>query len=186
MSMRDDEWLVVIDRQNVFAQDWSDWACANGSFHDADSAFERLARAYGDRVAYTRYVAASPVKDAWSDYFKEWPQFLVPPEDPMYRLTEETERFARWHPVVSCSTFGKWGDELAKAIQGSKRIVLCGVSTDCCVLATALAAADAGVSVRVATDACMGSTPENHQLALDTMALFSPLIELTDSGAILS
>ena len=104
----------------------------------------------------------------------------------MYRLTEETERLARGHPVVSCSTFGKWGDELAKAIQGSKRIVLCGVSTDCCVLATALAAADAGVSVRVATDACMGSTPENHQLALDTMALFSPLIELTDSGAILS
>ena len=186
MSIRDDEWLVVIDRQNVFAQGWSDWACADGSFHNADPAFERLARAYGDRVAYTRYVAASPVKDAWVDYFEQWPQFLVPPDDPMYRLTEETERLAQGHPVVTCSTFGKWGDELAKTIQGSKRIVLCGVSTDCCVLATALAAADAGVSVRVATDACVGSTPENHRLALNTMALFAPLIELADSKTILA
>lgn len=47
-------------------------------------------------------------------------------------------------------------------------------------------AADAGVSVRVATDACVGSTPENHRLALNTMALFAPLVELTDSATILA
>lgn len=47
-------------------------------------------------------------------------------------------------------------------------------------------AADAGVSVRVATDACVGSAPENHRLALNTMALFAPLLELTDSATMLA
>ena len=39
---------------------------------------------------------------------------------------------------------------------GVTEIVLTGVSTDCCVLSTALAAADAGVHVRVVADACAG------------------------------
>ena len=54
----EDEWLVVIDRQRVFAEsEWSAWACPDGSYHTTDEAFARLARAFGDRVVYTRYVA---------------------------------------------------------------------------------------------------------------------------------
>ena len=186
MTIPSDEWLVVIDRQKVFAEsDWSDWACPDGSFHTTDAAFEALAKAYDDRVVYTRYIAPTPAKDAWVEYFKDWSQFLVPPDDPMYDLTEDTAALAAGHPVVSRDTFGKWGSELAEAIGGARKIALCGVATDCCVITTALAAADAGVAVRVAADACAGSSPENHQRALDTMALFAPLITITDSAAIL-
>ena len=43
-----------------------------------------------------------------------------------------------------------------------ERLVLVGVSTDCCVLSTALAAADEGVSVRVVADACAGVDDDTH------------------------
>ena len=79
----EDEWLVVIDRQKVFAESkWSTWACAGGSYYSTDEPFGRLAKAFGDRVVYTRYIAPIPPKGAWVDYFKNWPQFLVPPDDP--------------------------------------------------------------------------------------------------------
>ncbi|HWT33381.1 MAG TPA: isochorismatase family protein, partial [Microbacterium sp.] len=59
------------------------------------------------------------------------------------------------------------------------------VSTDCCVLSTALGAADAGVRIRVAADACAGLSDADHQRALDAMALYAPLIEISDSTEIL-
>ena len=64
--------------------------------------------------------------------------------------------------------------------------MLAGVSTDCCVISTALAAADAGVHVRLATDACAGASVVDHQRALDAMALYAPLIELTSVDEVLS
>lgn len=63
----EDEWLVVIDRQKVFAEsEWSAWACADGTYYDTNEAFAKLAKAFGDRVVYTRYVAPIPPKDAWA------------------------------------------------------------------------------------------------------------------------
>jgi hypothetical protein len=47
-------------------------------------------------------------------------------------------------PVLDATMFGPWGPELA-ALVGDGPLVLAGVSGDCCVLSTALPAADAGV-----------------------------------------
>jgi nicotinamidase-related amidase len=46
------------------------------------------------------------------------------------------------------------------------------------VIATALAAADAGKHVRVVRDACAASTPENGAAALAVMSLFAPQLTL--------
>ncbi|WP_029678442.1 cysteine hydrolase [Bifidobacterium sp. 7101] len=184
--INDDEWLVVIDRQEVFAHnEWSRWACSDGTYYQTNKNYIRLAKAYGDRVAYTRYIAPQPPKGVWVEYMNEWPEFQVPSDDPMYDLTPETAELAKGHPIVSLSTFGKWGPELQAAIKGSQKIALCGVATDACVLQTALAAADQGIAVRLVADACAGSTPENHKLAIDTMALFTPLITITDTDSLL-
>ena len=56
--------------------------------------------------------------------------------------------------------------------------MLAGVSTDCCVLSTALAAADAGVAVRVVADACAGVNDDSHRQALAIMPLYAPLVEV--------
>ena len=58
-------------------------------------------------------------------------------------------------PTVNRTTFSTWGPELADRV-GAGTMLLAGVSTDCCVLSTATAAADAGVAVQVVADACAG------------------------------
>ena len=87
--------------------------------------------------------------------------------------------------VVSLPTFGKWGPELAAVTGPLPHLVLAGVSTDCCVVSTALAAADAGATITVVTDACAGSTPDNHRAAMDVMALYPPQITLATTDEVL-
>jgi nicotinamidase-related amidase len=86
--------------------------------------------------------------------------------------------------VVSRPTFGKWDDlpgSLREVTHDAASLVLTGVSTDCCVLSTALSAADAGVQVRVVADACAGLSPRDHQRALEAMSLYAPLVTLTST-----
>ena len=88
--------------------------------------------------------------------------------------------------TVSLPTFGKWGYALQAVTGPLPHLVLAGVSTDCCVVSTALAAADAGATITVVTDACAGSTPENHRSALDVMALYPPQITLATTAEVLA
>jgi len=173
--MRDDAWLVVIDMQVIFGDPSSQWCTPK--YPDASAGIHRLLPAFGDRVVYTRFVAPAEPAGAWVPYYRQWPFALVPPDDPLYDLSAEFD--AEGHPIVTRETFGKWGDELAAATDGSTELVITGVSTDCCVLSTALAAADAGVHVRVPADACAGLSDADHRRALDAMALYGPLIEIT-------
>ncbi len=173
-------WLVVIDMQNVFASAESPWLTP-----DFDTILDNnraLIRAFGERVVFTRFVAPEEPEGAWRDYYHEWSFALVPDEAPIYDLVETLPH--RGHPVVSRPTFGKWDDRpgsLREATGGAAGLVLAGVSTDCCVLSTALAAADAGVQVRVVTDACAGMSGRDHQRALEAMGLYAPLITLVST-----
>ncbi len=176
-----DAWLVVIDMQNVFAAG-SPWAAPD--YATASAGIRRLVPAFGERVVFTRYVAPTTPRGAWAPYFERWPFALVPPEDPLYAFSPEIDPAG--HPVVTCTSFGKWGEELTGVLGGADEIVLTGVSTDCCVLSTALPAADDGVHVRVPTDACAGASAADHRRALDAMALYAPLIELTTVGEVLA
>ncbi len=59
---------------------------------------------------------------------------------------------------------------------------MCGVSTDCCVLATALAAVDGGAHVRVVADACAAKSAEIHEQALQIMAARAPQLALVTTA----
>jgi len=175
-------WLVVIDLQVVFADPASAWRTPD--FGRAATATEALLPAFAGRVVCTRFVAPERPAGAWRDYYAEWPFALVPPSDPLYDLVPP---FARLDgPVVSATTFAKWGPDLAAVVGPEAPLVLTGVSTDCCVLSTALAAADAGREVLVVADACAGLSEADHQRALDAMALYAPLITITDAAAVLA
>ena len=135
-----------------------------------------LAAAHGPaRTILTRFVADPGLGGSWGPYYEEWPFALVPGTDPLYDvaagLADLTEH------VVTAGTFGKW-PVLRGLVGEHARLTLAGVATDCCVISTALPAADAGATVRVVADACAGSTPENHERALAAMALFGPQITI--------
>jgi nicotinamidase-related amidase len=175
-------WLLAIDMQAVFGDPSSPW-CAP-EYARASAGIQRLLPAFGERAVFTRFVAPAEPRGAWIAYYEQWPFALVPDGDPLYALTAP---FATAAPHIETRpTFGKWDARLAAAMGGASEIVLTGVSTDCCVISTALAAADAGVHVRLAVDACAGASAADHQRALDAMALYAPLIDLTSVDEVLA
>jgi nicotinamidase-related amidase len=171
MSENEDAWLAVIDMQRVFAEAGSPWLAPR--FAATIEPIQALVAAFGARVTFTRFIAPGVPDGAWRGYYDQWPFALQPPDARIYELVDDFA-LAR---TLDATTFGKWGPELAGQV-GGRGLVLAGVSTDCCVLSTALAAADAGVRVRVVADACAGVTDESHEQALAVMALYGPLIEI--------
>ncbi|HEY5821242.1 MAG TPA: isochorismatase family protein [Propionibacteriaceae bacterium] len=176
------EWLVAIDLQQIFGDPASPWATPG--FGRAVAGTQALLPAYAGRTVHTRFVAPAEPVGAWVPYYQDWPFALVPPTDPLYDLVPGL--WVDGDPVVTATTFGKWRPDLRAVLGGSESIVLTGVSTDCCVLSTALAAADAGIAVRVVADACAGLTELDHQRALDAMALYAPLITIATVTEILA
>jgi nicotinamidase-related amidase len=172
-------WLAVIDMQRVFGEPDSEWFAPR--FADVVEPIRRLVDAFRPRVTFTRFVAPAAPAGAWRRYYQQWPFALQPPTARIYELVDafagEPGR------TLDATTFGKWGPELAA--QAGGRLVLAGVSTDCCVLSTALAAADDGVEVQVVADACAGVDDESHAKALDILRLYSPLVEVVTMADLL-
>ncbi len=169
--------LAVIDMQRVFGEPGSPWLAPR--FAEIVEPVRRLAEAFAPRVVFTRFVAPAVPHGAWQRYYELWPFALQPPgalAGPFAGLAG---------PTVDATTFSKWGPELA-ARAGQGPLVLAGVSTDCCVLSTALAAADDGIAVRVVGDACAGVDDESHAHALHILGLYSPLVEVVTLAGVLS
>lgn len=179
----DNAWLVVIDPQVIFADPTSDWA--SPFFVDAFANIARLAEAFGDRVIVTRWVPTADRETSWGEYFAAWPFADNPEGDHLFDLVPEAQHLAT-RPTVDRPTFGKWSAELTDVTGSAPHLVLTGVSTDCCVISTALAAADAGAWLTVATDGCAGSTAENHAAAVQVMSLYPPQISLKTTQEILA
>jgi nicotinamidase-related amidase len=167
-------WLAVIDMQQVFADPASPWFTPR--FGEITGPVRELVAAFRPRVTFTRFVAPAEPSGAWRRYYDQWPFALRPPADPIYRLAGDFA--AEPGPTLDAITFSKWGPELAARAGDGGRLVLAGVSTDCCVLSTAVAAADAGVAVQVVADACAGVNDETHAQALAVLRLYGPLIEV--------
>ncbi|GAA3940049.1 cysteine hydrolase family protein [Microbacterium soli] len=176
-------WLVVIDPQHIFASPDSEWG--SPFFAGAMVNIRRLADAHGERVLVTRWLPTADRTTSWGEYFAAWPFADRPASDALYDLVPDAEGLSP-HPTLDLPTFGKWGPELEAVVGRGAHVVLTGVSTDCCVLSTALAAADAGARLTVATDACAGSTAENHAAALHVMGLYPPQIALADTAGVLA
>jgi nicotinamidase-related amidase len=174
--------LVVIDMQNVFADRDSGWFTRR--MDDTLAPIDRLVAAFGPRTTFTRFIAPEKPSGAWRDYYEEWPFALQPPDAALYSLIDHYSSHAG--QTLDATTFGKWGAELAARTDGADTLVVAGVSTECCVLSTVVAAADAGLRVVVAADACAGADDTSHAQALAVMKAFTPLVEVSPSELILA
>jgi len=167
-------WLVVIDPQVVFADPESQWFVPG--FDDAMEVIRAVAPRFRDRVIVTRWLPGKKT-GSWKAYFKRWEFADRPPTDPMFDLVPEAEDLSNL-ASIDVPTFSKWGPTMRSLIGPTPHLVLTGYSTDCCVLSTALAAADAGAAVKVVSDACIASTTEGHEAALRLMDQFTPQIKV--------
>ncbi|EMY33154.1 isochorismatase hydrolase [Arthrobacter crystallopoietes BAB-32] len=169
--------LVVVDMQRVFRR--------NGDWHVPryDEAAEAIARlvAAGHPPILTRFVPDPAEEGSWSAYYDRWRSMRLDPADEAWDLELPGVETSG---TIDLPTFGKWGEELAQRIPVGEELLLTGVATDCCVLATALAAADAGRYVTVITDACAGQNDQAHQATLDLLELLSPMVRLATSAEV--
>lgn len=177
----DDTWLIVVDPQNIFASPDSAWG--SPFFADAMTRIRRLAEHFGERVLVTRWMPTADRSTSWGEYFAAWPFADKPASDPLFELVPEAAGLSP-HPTLDLPTFGKWGADMEAIVGRASHVVLAGVSTDCCVISTALAAADAGAHVTVVTDACAGSTAENHAAAVHVMGLYPPQLVLATTAQV--
>ncbi|MEH0628282.1 cysteine hydrolase family protein [Streptomyces stelliscabiei] len=177
--------LAVIDMQRVFAEPDSPWAAPR--FDEAAAGVRRLLPAFAGRTVFTRFVAPRRPEGAWRAYYEQAPFALRPAGARLWQLVDGLgdESAGEARDVVDAPTFGKWGPALAARLGTDGRLVLAGVSTDCCVLSTALAAADAGVEVLVAADACAGADDASHAKALHVLDLYRPLARVVTVDEIL-
>lgn len=173
--MNDRPWLVIIDPQVIFADASSAWAAPR--FGEIVEPITQLAEAFGDRTLVTRWVPTDQRPGSWTDYFTQWTFADRPATDAIFDLVPAARTWST-HPTIDLPTFGKWGEALAACTGEAPHVVLTGVATDCCVISTALAAADAGAHLTVLSDACAGSSDENHAAALHVMNLYAPQIRL--------
>ena len=174
-----DGWLVVVDLQHVFGDADSPWTAPR--FPEIRPRIRQLVAAFGDRVVWTRFVAPTTPAGAWKEYYEQFPWALQPPDARLYQLVDDPGT----RPVVDATTFGKWGPDLA-AVVGEGPVTVVGVATDCCVISTVLPAADAGVPVRVVSDACAGSGDDDHERALRVMSLYAPLVHVVTTAEVLA
>ena len=177
--MSDLPWLAVIDMQVIFSQYPQWWGCPR--FDEIISPIQQLAAKFGDRTLVTRFVDG-PAVGSWGPYYQEFPFAAVPPTDPIYNIVDPLAYLMTPDNVVTMTTFSKWGDAsngiLAKTGE-YPHLFLAGVATDCCVLSTAMTAAEAGAFVTVVLDACAASSDVNQVAAENIMKGYAPLISIT-------
>lgn len=183
MTATKEPWLVIIDPQVIFADPDSEWC--SPMWEHALGNIQALAKAFGERVVMTRWVPTADRSTSWGEYFAQWPFADVPANHALYELVPEMAAINVPH-VIDEPTFGKWSEALVDIVGPAAHVVVAGVSTDCCVISTVLPAADAGAWITVATDACAGSSPENHAKALEIMGLFPPQVSLKTTASILN
>ena len=170
------DWLLVVDVQPAFLDPQSPWFSA--MLPDAIGRIDALVAAFGTRALFTRFVPPDTATGSWEPYYAKWGFALRSEAAALWQVA------APWtdRPSVASHRFSKWAE--ARPILGpDAHVTICGVSTDCRVLSTALAAVDDGAHVRIAADACAAGDLRVHDQALAILASRAPQLVITTVDA---
>lgn len=165
---------LVIDMQRLFAEH-PDWAVKD--IGRIRKEVQWLAEHKPGRTLWTRFIPAQnagAAKGSWRKYYEAWPTATLDGGGAGYvDLLPEHRTLAGKAAIFDKTVFSAFGNEklvAALASAGTETLILSGVETDVCVLATALDAIDAGYFVVLARDALTSYSPEAHQAVLDVIA----------------
>jgi nicotinamidase-related amidase len=165
---------IVIDMQRLFA-DHPDWAVKD--IGRIRREVQWLAERKPGRTFWTRFIPAQNAAAAvgsWRKYYEAWPTATLEGGGAGYvDLLPEHRTLAGKAAIFDKSTFSAFSNQaFAATLQGADAdtLILSGVETDVCVLATALDAIDAGFFVVLAHDALTSFSPEAHQAVLAVIA----------------
>jgi nicotinamidase-related amidase len=153
-----------------------------------------IASAHPARTLYTRFVVperADAAKGCWQGYYDHWWDFTGEhlPEGRL-DLLEELRPLALPTTIIDKPTHSAFEvPELEQQLTalGATTLVLTGVETDVCVLATALTAIDRGYRVIAISDAMTSSSPEGHAATLNAvLPRFDRQAEIMETATLLA
>ncbi|MGQ0485046.1 MAG: cysteine hydrolase [Hyphomicrobiales bacterium] len=181
---------VAIDMQVVFAEN-SEWATP--ATLEIAPQVARIAAHAPQRTIFTRFLtprSAHEVPGQWQNYYRRWASVLADRNDPaIYDLLPVLKPFvppARVvdkyaHSAFEAASFKPTLDALL-----ADTLVLTGVETDVCVLATAMTAIDRGLRTILVGDALASSSRQGHESAMTAIyPHFDQQVETIDTATLL-
>ncbi|PAU75167.1 cysteine hydrolase family protein [Halomonas salipaludis] len=190
--------VLCIDMQRLFLEP--------GEWYGADGVailpqVERLVAARSVQTLFTRFITASSPESAqgcWKRYYRHWHRVtqveagtdmleLHPSLVPYARVGQVFDK--RGHNAFEAPVVGPQGPTFREYIRklAPPALIVCGIETDVCVLATVLSAVDLGYRVIIARDAVASSDPSAHRACLELVyPRFDQQIELASTEAILA
>jgi nicotinamidase-related amidase len=164
---------LVVDMQRVFAED-TDWRVP--TIAAVIQPILALVRAHPGQTVFTRFMTPSTVDSAtgdWQRFYSRWRSVVRDRMDPaMFDLMEPFAPFVPPAEVIDKPTFSAFASPafvVSLSGRAVETLVLSGVETDVCVLATALDAVDRGLHVVLATDGLTSWSAAGHRAALEAI-----------------
>ena len=181
---------LVIDMQRLFAEKtaWHTPALA-----DLVPAVERLLRDGPARRIFARFTTpdtATEARGRWREYYRRWDAVTGARLDPgLLDLVAPLAALARPGEAVDKPTYSVFAvPGFAERLEamGVDTLVMSGVETDVCVLASLYGAVDRGFHVVLPIDAVASSSRTAHEAVLDhLLPRLSDQVELTTVEAVL-
>lgn len=170
-SQKSNDLLLVVDMQNAYTKD-GPWTCPH-----MDRAANRIIRLINSgrfgQIIFTRFDAPQNPVGRWKDYNEINREIN---EDVfMNDLIPQLQPYTKKYPLYSKSAYSSMTvPEIQTAVQDCiKRggsLVLTGVVSECCVLATAFQAIDMGCPVIYIKDACAGNSDETEEAVVKVLS----------------
>ncbi len=181
---------VAIDMQVVFA-DHADWGAA--ATHEILPQVARIAAHRPERTVFTRFLPPKSLPDLpgqWRAFYRRWPQVLAESGNTaLFDLLPVLKRFAPPAKVVDKRIYSAFeAPDFAPALAelAADTLIITGVETDVCVLATAIGAIDRGFRTMLISDALASGSDAGHAAALASVyPRFDQQIELIDTETLL-
>jgi nicotinamidase-related amidase len=181
---------VAIDMQVVFA-DHADWGAA--STHGILPQIARIAGRRPERTVFTRFLPPKSLPDLpgqWHAFYRRWPQILAERGNTaLFDLLPILKRFTPPAKVIDKQIYSAFE---APSFQPALReltadsLILTGVETEVCVLATVIGAIDRGYRTILISDALASGSGEGHAAALASVyPRFDQQLELIDTETLL-
>jgi nicotinamidase-related amidase len=133
---------------------------------------------------------ASDAEGQWQTYYRRWKSVLAENNDQaVFDLIAPLGDFVPPGRIVDKYTYSAFGTPVFAQILGelgARTLVISGVETDVCVMATALTAVDLGYRVVIAADAVASSSPAGHDAALRSIyPRYDHQIEIADTETLI-
>lgn len=162
---------VAVDMQRLFGE-VTEWHCA--TLADVLDRVGAIAAHAPSRTVFTRFRTPRTLEDAggqWRHYYRRWQSVLgeaLAPE--MFDLMPQLSAFSGASRTVDKMTYSAFGSRAFHDLLGTLRpsaLVLTGVETDVCVLATMLDAVDHGYRTVLIEDAVTSASENGHDAVLE-------------------